>query len=109
MRSTSTSVAEHGFRGGRLHPADNLAQRGAEAGTDLSYGSPQRAGKDPCGDSGTATRATGRTDGSAGLPEKRGRAGRLASNTVRRGRATAPCAAGKVLARCHREGPNGGP
>ena len=33
----------------------------AEAGTDPSCGSPQRAGKDPCGDFETAARATGRT------------------------------------------------
>ncbi len=41
-------------------------QCGAEAGTDPSCGSPQRAGKGPCGVSGTGIRATALDDGEKG-------------------------------------------
>jgi len=40
--------------------------RGAEAGTDPSWGGPKRAGKDRCGDFGTGTRATGWITGQKG-------------------------------------------
>ena len=40
--------------------------RRAEAGTEPSCGSPQREGKDPCGDSGTGTSARGQTGGRGG-------------------------------------------
>ncbi len=40
--------------------------RSAEAGTDPSCGSRQRAGKAPCGDFGTAARATGWMTGGKG-------------------------------------------
>src|SRR5258705_13542494 len=42
-------------------------QRGAEADTEPSCGSPQRAGKDPCGDFGTGRSPTGLDHGREGL------------------------------------------
>src|SRR5205809_7064985 len=60
------------MRGGGVHPADDLAQRGAEAGTDPSWGRPKRAGKAPCGDFGTRRRARAgcRERGTTTRPER---------------------------------------